>query len=79
MLLLLVGLSIYSGGVSNAPLLLIFVLAAMVAVVSLRGMKFSERVAIFSQGAGSKDLLLMVWIFRPHIMRGYPILDTFHR
>ena len=63
MLLLLVGLSIYSGGVSNAPLLLIFVLAAMVAVVSLRGMKFSERVAIFSQGAGSKDLLLMVWIF----------------
>ena len=43
MLLLLVGLSIYSGGVSNAPLLLIFVLAAMVAVVSLRGMKFSER------------------------------------
>ena len=63
MLALLVGLSIYSGGVSNAPLLLIFVLAAMVAVVSLRGMKFSERVAIFSQGAGSKDLLLMVWIF----------------
>ena len=63
MLALLVGLSIYSGGVSNAPLLLILVLAAMVAVVSRRGMKFSERVAIFSQGAGSKDLLLMVWIF----------------
>ena len=63
MLVLLVVLSIYTGGVSNAPLLLIFVLMAMVAVVSLRGMRFSERVAVFSQGAGSKDLLLMVWIF----------------
>lgn len=63
MVILLIVLSIYSGGVSNAPLLLIFVLTAMVAVVSVRGKKFSERVAIFSQGAGSKDLLLMVWIF----------------
>ena len=63
MLLLLVGLSIYSGGVSNAPLLLIFVLTAMVAVASIRGVKLTERVAIFSSGAGSKSLLLMVWIF----------------
>lgn len=63
MVALLVVLSIYSGGVSNAPLLMIFVLTAMVAVISLRGMKFTERVAIFSQGAGSRDLLLMVWIF----------------
>ncbi len=63
MVVLLIVLSVYSGGVSNAPLLLIFVLTAMVAVVSVRGKKFSERVAIFSQGAGSKDLLLMVWIF----------------
>lgn len=63
MIFLMVGLSIYTGGVSNAPLLLIFVLTAMVAVSSMRGLKFSERVAIFSQGAGSRDLLLMVWIF----------------
>ncbi len=63
MVLLLIVLSVYSGGVSNAPLLLIFVLTAIVAVLSVRGMKFSERVALFSQGAGNKDLLLMVWIF----------------
>ena len=63
MLVLLVGLSIYSGGVSNAPLLLIFVLTAMVAVASVRGVPLSERVAIFSSGTGSKNLLLMVWIF----------------
>lgn len=63
MVVLLVGLSLYTGGVSNAPLLLIFVLAAMVAVASVRGVPLNERVAIFSSGAGSKDLLLMVWIF----------------
>lgn len=63
MVLLLIVLSVYSGGVSNAPLLLIFVLTAIVAVLSVRGMKFSERVSLFSQGAGNKDLLLMVWIF----------------
>ncbi len=63
MVVLLIVLSVYSGGVSNAPLLLIFVLTAIVAVLSVRGMKFSERVSLFSQGAGNKDLLLMVWIF----------------
>lgn len=63
MLVLLVGLSIYSGGVSNAPLLLIFVLTAIVAVCSVRGVSLNERVAIFSAGAGSQNLLLMVWIF----------------
>lgn len=63
MVVLLIVLSVYSGGVSNAPLLLIFVLSAIVAVLSVRGMKFSERVSLFSQGAGNKDLLLMVWIF----------------
>lgn len=63
MIVLLIVLSIYSGGVSNAPLLIIFVITAIVAVLSVRGMKFSERVALFSQGAGNKDLLLMVWIF----------------
>ncbi len=63
MIVLLVVLSIYSGGVSDAPLLLIFVLTAIVAVASVRGVPLSERVAIFSSGAGSTDLLLMVWIF----------------
>lgn len=63
MLVLLVVLSVYSGGVSNAPLLLIFVLAAMVAVGSVRGKSLSERLTIFASGAGSSNLLLMVWIF----------------
>lgn len=63
MILLLVAFSVYYGGVSNAPLLLIFVLTAIVAVSVTRGLPLKERVAVFSRGAGSPNLLLMVWIF----------------
>lgn len=63
MIVLLIGFSVYYEGVSNAPLLLIFVLTAIVAVATTSGLKLSERVAVFSSGAGSKNLLLMVWIF----------------
>lgn len=63
MILLLIGNSIYYGGVSNAPLLLVFVLTAMVAIAATRGISFKERVSVFSRGAGSPNLLLMVWIF----------------
>ena len=60
--LLMVNAVIY-GGVSNAPLLFIFVVSAMVGVALTRGVSFPERIAIFSRGAGSENLLLMVWIF----------------
>ena len=63
MILLLIGFSIYYGGVSNAPLLVIFVLASMVGVALTRGVSLKERIEIFSRGAGSPNLLLMVWIF----------------
>ena len=63
MIALIVGLSVYYGGVSNAPLLFVFVITAMVAVMLTRGIPFVERVKIFSKGAGSPNLLLMVWIF----------------
>lgn len=63
MIALLVGLSAYYGGVSNAPLLVVFVLTAIVAIATTRGEKLTDRIAIFSRGAGSTNLLLMVWIF----------------
>lgn len=63
LVVLLVVLSIYYGGVSNAPMLSVFVLTAITAICTTRGIKLNERVAIFSSGAGSKNLLLMVWIF----------------
>ena len=63
MLVSLIALSVYYQGVSNAPLLTVFVLTAIVAVLTTRGLPIMERVAIFSSGAGSQNLLLMVWIF----------------
>lgn len=63
MIVLLIALSAYYGGVSNAPLLFIFVITAMIAVGLTRGIPLGERISIFSQGAGSPKLLLMVWIF----------------
>ena len=63
MIVLLIVFSVYYGGVSNAPLLVIFVLAAIVGVALTRGIPLNERIAVFSKGAGSPNLLLMVWIF----------------
>lgn len=60
---LLIGFSVYYGGVSNAPLLFIFVLTAIIAIALTPGVSLKERVSIFSSGAGSSNLLLMVWIF----------------
>ena len=61
--MLLIASSIYYGGVSNAPLLFIFVITAIVGILVTRGLPLKERVEVFSRGAGSPNLLLMVWIF----------------
>ena len=63
MIVLLIASSIYYGGVSNAPLLFIFVITAIVGIMATRGLPLKERVEVFSRGAGSPNLLLMVWIF----------------
>ena len=63
MVALLILFSVFYGGVSNAPLLFIFVITAIVSVAMTPGITLKERVSLFSQGAGSPNLLLMVWIF----------------
>ena len=59
---LLLFFSLYYEGVSNAPLLFIFVVTAIVSVAMTTG-SLADRVAVFSSGAGSRNLLMMVWIF----------------
>ena len=44
-------------------MLLIFIAISIITILLSRGMRFRERITTFSQGAGHKDLLLMVWIF----------------
>ena len=51
------------GGFSQVPILIVFLLVAAYALLTLRGWSVEERLRVFSRGAGQADLLLMVWIF----------------
>ena len=51
------------GDFSKVPMTIVFLLTSIAALFTLRGYKIEERVRCFSHGAGSPDLLLMVWIF----------------
>ncbi len=56
-------LGIIMGDFSKVPMTIVFLLTSIAALFTLRGYKIEERVRCFSHGAGSPDLLLMVWIF----------------
>lgn len=45
------------------PITVAFLVASIYAVITLRRKSINERVEIFSEGAGSKDVMLMLWIF----------------
>lgn len=47
----------------TVPVTSAFLVASIYAVLSTRGLKLSERLDIFSGGAGNKKILLMIWIF----------------
>lgn len=51
------------GDFYKVPLLLIFIFVSAYALCIAPGRNLTERIAHFSRGAGSKNLLLMVWIF----------------
>lgn len=45
------------------PISAAFLLASIYAVLITRGKSLEERISIFSEGAGNKNVLLMIWIF----------------
>ena len=45
------------------PISAAFLLASVYAVLICRGRSLEERIAIFSDGAGNRNVLLMIWIF----------------
>ena len=63
LVLLFVGLSWMTGSLSKVPLLVVFLMTSVYALCITRGLSIEERIASFSKGAGSPNLLLMVWIF----------------
>ena len=51
------------GDFSKVPMTVVFVVVGIASMLTMRGYSINERIETFSHGAGSKDLLLMVWIF----------------
>ena len=61
-LALYLGVSIIAGDFYKVPVTIAFLIAGIYAVAITKG-KIDERVRIFSRGAGSENVLLMVWIY----------------
>ena len=45
------------------PVTSAFLVASIYAVLTTGGLKLSERIEIFSTGAGNSKVLMMIWIF----------------
>ena len=63
LVLLMAVLGIVLNDFSSVPMTVVFIITSIVAMLTLRGYSVEERVRAFSRGAGSSELLLMVWIF----------------
>ena len=62
-LVLYLAVSIAIGDFYKMPLALAFIIAAVWAVLSIKGKRISERIEIFTRGAANTDVLYMIWIF----------------
>ena len=55
--------SIVAGDFYKVPITVAFMLSSIYAIIVMYGYPISKRIEIFSHGAGSSDLMLMLWIF----------------
>jgi len=55
--------SFFAGDFYKVPVVSAFLISAVYALAITKGNGIEERVAIFSRGAGDKNVLLMIWIF----------------
>lgn len=62
-ILLFLLLGLISGDFTKIPLVVVFLLSSIFALLTFRNTSIEERIACFSKGAGSLNLLLMIWIF----------------
>lgn len=63
LVILMTILGIVLNDFSSVPMTIVFLMTSVAAMFTLRGYSVEERVHAFSRGAGSSELLLMVWIF----------------
>ena len=66
-LIVFLGLYLVSSIIANdfykIPISAAFLIASIYAIIICRGKSLEERMSIFSEGAGNKNVLLMIWIF----------------
>lgn len=55
--------SLIEGDFYKIPIASAFLISSVYAVAICRGYTLEERISLFSQGAGNKNVLLMIWIF----------------
>ena len=55
--------SIVANDFYRIPISAAFLLASIYAIAICRGKTLEQRIAVFSEGAGNKNVLLMIWIF----------------
>lgn len=55
--------SVAAGDFYRIPIASAFLLASVYAILISRGKTAEQKIAIFSEGAGNKNVLLMIWIF----------------
>ena len=55
--------SIIAGDFYKVPITVAFMLSSIYAIIAMYGYPIDTRIKIFSRGAGSGDLMLMLWIF----------------
>lgn len=51
------------GDFYKVPITVAFLLSSIVAIATLKGRPITERIKIFSRGASSENMMLMIWIF----------------
>lgn len=57
------GSSLLAGDFYATPIIVTFMLTLLVAIFTLKGKKLKERIEIISEGAGERNIMLMIWIF----------------
>lgn len=57
------GSSLIAGDFYATPIIVTFLLTLLIAVLTLKGRSIKERVEIISEGAGERNIMLMIWIF----------------
>ena len=79
-MLVFVGVYLVSSILANdfykIPVASAFIIAAIYALSTTKG-KLSERITVFSKGAGNRNVMLMIWIFAmAGALAGIPVISV---